>query len=146
MERVGHQLLAGAAGAADQDRHVGVGDAIDGLEQPVHGRAGPDDVLEPVRLAHLLEEPAMVAAEQYAFNHAPHDDAQLVVVEGLGHVVRRAQLHRLHRGLLRAVRGDHDDGQVGIERAGALEDLHAAHPVHAEIGDDQMEAAGLDPA
>ena len=146
VERVRDQLLAGAALAADEHRHVGVGDPVDGLEQPAHRRAGADDALEAVGAVHLLEEPAVVAAQQHAFHHAADDHPELVVVERLRDVVRGAELHRLHRGLLRAVGGDHDHGEVGIEGAGALEDLHAADAVHAQVGDHEVEAAGLDAA
>src|SRR5216117_4194925 len=144
VERVRHQLLAGAARAADQHGDVGVGDLVDGLEEPAHGRALPDDLLEAERALHLLEEPAVVAAEKHRVHHAADDQPELVVVEGLRHVVDGAELHRLHGDLLRAVGGDHDDRQVRVDAAGVLEHLHAADPVHAEIGDDDVEAPGLD--
>jgi hypothetical protein len=46
MQRIGHQLLAGPALAADQHGDVGVGDLVDGLEQTAHGRSAADDVAE----------------------------------------------------------------------------------------------------
>src|SRR5881397_4144984 len=144
VERVRDQLLAGTAPAADQHGHVGVGDLVDGLEEPAHGRALPDDLLEAEGALHLLEEPAVVAAQQHGVHHAAHDQAQLVVVEGLRHVVDGAELHRLHGDLLRAVGGDHDDRQVRVDAARVLEHLHAADAVHAEVGDDDVEAPDLD--
>ena len=63
----------------------------------------PTMLLEAEDAVHLLEEPAVVAPEERRLHHAPHDDAQLVVVEGLRQVVGGAELHRLHGDLLRAV-------------------------------------------
>src|SRR4029453_10931717 len=145
VQRVRHQLLPGAALAADEHGDVGVGDAVDGLEEPAHRRAGPHDALEPVRLGHLREQPAMIAPQQDAFHDPARDDAQRVVVEGLRDVVGGAELHGLHGRLLGAVRGDHDDRQVGIEPTGTFQHVHPAHAVHPQVGDDEVEAAGLDP-
>src|SRR5262249_60272617 len=39
---------------------------------------------------------------------------------------------------------DHDHGEVGIEGAGALEDVHPADAVHAQVGHHEVEAPGLD--
>ena len=65
VERVGDQLLAGAALAADQDGDVGVGDLVDGLEDAPHRRALADDLLEAVGALHLLEQAAVVAPQQH---------------------------------------------------------------------------------
>src|SRR5437667_242165 len=59
--------------------------------------------------------------------------AQFILTSGLA-----------RRGLRGAVGRDHDDRQVGVEAPGVLENLHAADAVHAEVGDDDVEAPGLD--
>jgi hypothetical protein len=146
VQRIGDQLLAGPALAPDQHGHVRVGDPLDGLEHPPHGLARADHLLEPVGALHLLEQPAVIAAQQRGLHGAAHDDAQLVVVEGFGQVVGGAELHRLDGGLLRPVRGDHHHGDVRVDGAGPLEHLHAAGPLHAEIGDHDVEVPRLDAA
>ena len=146
VKRIGDQLLPRSALATDEHGHVRVGDLFNHLEHPSHRGALADDLLEAEDLVHLLEQAAVIAAQEPRFHDAPDDDAELVVVERLGKVVRRAELHRLDRDLLRAVGGDHDDRQVGIDRPGVLENLHAVRAVHAEIGDHEVEASGLDPS
>src|SRR6185503_361015 len=80
VERVRDQLLPRPALAADQHRDVGVGDAIDGLEELPHDRARADELLEPVRALYLLEQPAVVALQEPALHGLPHHHAELVVV------------------------------------------------------------------
>ncbi len=93
VERVGDELLAGAALAAHQHRDVGVGDLVDGLEDAPHGGAPADDLLGEGAL-HLLEQAAVIALEPRVLHHAAHEHAELVVVEGLRQIVGRAVLHR----------------------------------------------------
>jgi hypothetical protein len=146
VERVGDQLLARPALAADEHGDVGVGHLGDGLEDARHRGTAADDLLEPERALDLGEEAAVVAPEQHVLHHAADDDAQLVVVEGLREVVLGPELHRLHGDLLRAVRRDHDRRGVRIGAAQMLEHAHAADAVHAQVGDDDVEGAGVDVA
>ncbi len=145
MNRARDQLLAGARFAANQNRHVGRRDLVDRLEHAHHRARSPDHVLEHAGLEpHLLEQLVVLALEQLRLHHLAHFQAQLVVVERLGQVILGAGLHRFDRDSLRAERGDHQHGACGIELAHMLEQFEPAHSLHAEVGDDDVEQAGLD--
>ena len=49
MESRGHELLARSGLAADQNRRLGAGDALDDLEHPFHGGIGAPQTLEELR-------------------------------------------------------------------------------------------------
>ena len=51
VERLGDDLLPGAALAGDEDARVGVGDPVEQLVELPHGRAVADELLEALRLA-----------------------------------------------------------------------------------------------
>src|SRR6185295_8388364 len=75
VQRVGDQLLAGAALAADQHRHVGIGHLGDDIEDAAHARAAADDLLEAEVALHLLEQAAVIALQLHRLEDAPDDDA-----------------------------------------------------------------------
>src|SRR5205807_1121087 len=67
VERLGDDLLPGAALAGDENARVGVGDPVEQLVELPHGRAVADELLEALRLAdqppqalHLLAERAVL--------------------------------------------------------------------------------------
>ena len=64
VERAGDEFLAGPRLALDQDGRVRVEHAAQGLEQPLHGRAGAQDLGEPVAVARLGEQAAVLVAER----------------------------------------------------------------------------------
>ncbi len=140
VDGIRDELLAGAARTADQDGEIGVGDLPHDVEHALHRGALPEDALEAVRARHLLLEAREIPAERDAFEDALDHQLELVVVERLRHVVGRAELHRLDRGALRAVCGDHDDGGLGRVLADPAEHVHARARAEAEVGDDEVEA------
>ncbi len=118
VEGAGDQLLARSAGAGDQHRHVLVGDAADGLEDLLHGRAAGDDEVGP-----LVHRP--LAGHHRGDVHGPADGqrpaddlAHLTQLQRLEEVVEGAELHGL-------------DGVVGVAAA-ADEDHRAARVQPAE--------------
>src|SRR5438552_1496036 len=143
--RVGDQLLPCAARAADEDRQVGVRHLADYVEDALHRGALADQAPELVRARDLLLEEPERAPHLHAVEQALHDQLDLVVVEGLGDVVGRAQLHRLDGDLLRAEGGDHDDRRLRRVLAHPAQHVHAAHTLQAEVGDDEVVARLREP-
>jgi hypothetical protein len=142
VDGAGQKLLAGAALAADQDRHVGSRDLLDLGEQPPHHR-GAADHRRGVARAELLLEVAVPALELAIRGGAPERQQHgLDVLERLGHVIERARLERADRGLGAAVAGDDDDRQVRRGRAGAEQELLPLHERHAEVERDQVVLVG----
>ena len=141
VQRVGDQLLAGAARAADQHREVGRRHLADHVEHALHGGALADQVLEAIRVRRLLLKQPQIAAQRHALEHALDHQLELVVVERLRHVVGGAELHRLDGDLLRAVGGDHDDRGVGRVLLDPAQQVHAGHLPEVEVGDDDVRRA-----
>ena len=148
-----HQLLARARLAGDQDRAGGGGDGLDEPEDRRHHLAAADDVAELVHGAErpleqqvlLLQLPALLAQLPLLERLADHlDDGRGELRAALLDVVRRAQPQGLDRGLLRGVGGDHDPEDVGVELLGGAQHLDAAHVGHADVGDEQVDPAGLE--
>ena len=63
---------------------------------------------------------------------------QLFGVVGLGEVAEHAALGRGHRVGNRAVRGEDDHRQSGIRGLDLLEERHAVHAVHAQVGEHEV--------
>ena len=72
------------------------------------------------------------------------DDADLVLVEGLGDVVEGARLERLDRVVDGAVRGEHDHRPRGIVAERGAEQIHPVDLGHAQIGDHQVDVVLLE--
>src|SRR5262245_46550511 len=142
VDGVGHQLLAGPARSTNEHGQVGVRDLADDIEHPLHGRALPDQALKAMALGDLLAEQLQVAPQRHAFQHPLDDQLELVIVERLRQVVRRAGLHRLDGDLLRAVGGDHDHRTVRAPLLRRPQHLHAGDALQVEVGDDELVAAG----
>ena len=145
----GDELLAGAALAGDQHRHVLGGDAADRLVHLAHGRRTAQDRVVRVGVRLGFSEDGGRLHPPGDLQGLANDPPQMTGVERLGEVVAGALLHRLDRLVGRPGRGDEDDrgpqahpadlpvdlkpgliGQVGVEkddvgaaRANALEPL-----------------------
>ena len=142
VERLGHQLLAGAALAPDQHAEVRLRDLLDGLEDPAHGRARADQLLEAVLALDLLEQQRFSRCRRVRSRARCTTSAHLVVVEGLGDVVLGAGLHGLDGDLLGAVGGDHHHQRSRPQLLGALQHVHAASAApQGQVREHQVEAA-----
>ena len=64
---------------------------------------------------------------------------QYLRLEGLEQVIGGAIAHRLHRVRHRAMRGDHDEGQVGVPGADIPKQVPAVHAVHLHIADHKID-------
>ena len=137
-------LLAGAALAEQQHGRVGARDLAQRVDHRLHRRIA---VGQPAGRSCLALALLAAVAQPAALERARHQQAQLVgPLDRLLEVVERAELHRLDRGLDRAVRGQHDDLDLGLLGARASHERHAVEAGHLEIGDDDVEALGFEPA
>ena len=112
------------------------------LEHGAHRGPAPDQVAHAELSLDARAQHAVLARELGALERAAHDQADLVVVEGLRDVVLRPELHGLDRDLLAAVRGDHHDRRLGLPL------LREAHHIEArralaerEVGQHEVERA-----
>ena len=140
VDRLGHQLLAGAALAHHQDR---------GARRRRLGDQA-EDLLHPLALAHDLGEArlvpergaqlAVLVLQAALVEPVAQDVEDLLVLEGLGDVVEGALLHRRDGGLHRGVGRDHQHDQVRVDLLQLLEDLEAAHLRQHHVHDGGVEA------
>ena len=86
------------------------------------------------------EQPLAVARPAAAGQRAADLGAQLVAQERLGQVVEGAALHRVHRGLDRAVRGHDQHGQPGLTGVHRLHQRDAVGRLHAQVEQREVEA------
>ena len=136
------QLLAGAALALDQHRHVRRGDAVGQLEKLAHGRARAD---HGAKLA-LRNQPALelkVFFRQFqVVKRLFHHEAQLVHLERFREIVVSAALHRLDRDFLRPVSGDHDDDRRTFLCLQLPQEVEPALFGHLDIEQEQVRTLG----
>ena len=126
MQRLGHQLLAGARLAGDEDRRVRAGDLADELEDLEHRPGGSDDALAlGGALAQLEPQRAHLRAEVGVVEDAAQGGQQVVDLERLGDVVVRAVLHGLDGGGAAAEGGHDDDLELVVLALQLLEDRQA---------------------
>ena len=145
VDRLRHELLPGPRLPTDQDGHVGLGDLPDEAEDLPHLAALPDDVPERVLLLDLL--PQARQERRLAARFDPPSDAQdqFLVVARLGQVVERSPADRLDRGVDRGVAGHHQDRQVGVDLPDGREERDAVQPLHAQVGEDEVERLRAEP-
>ena len=116
MQGTREELLAGAAGAADQHAGVGAGDQAGFAEQGMHGRAAADDLRAPVGAARTVVRSA--GGEHAGEFGAQGVAAAMLRQAGCGAVVQEC-------GGIEPVAGEHEDrqnrlvGVDGLQQAGA---------------------------
>ncbi|MNQ75336.1 hypothetical protein D3C85_901260 [compost metagenome] len=139
-----HQLLAGAGLALDQYGGIGRRDLADLAVEVLHGRTVADDANLATRVgrrlaalgrrtgARRLGAAGLLTLAQDACHGLEH----LVVVEGLGDVVDRAELHRVDRRAQAGVAG-HDQHR---RAAGQADQLGTRGAGQAQVAEHQVEA------
>jgi hypothetical protein len=132
VDRARHELLARAALAADEHDRLRLGGAIDEREALGHRGRSSEDVTTADR---ALDGPLHLRCAHRLVEHVEH----VLAFERLEQEVRRATLHRFHGELDRAVRREHDDGQLRVAGLELREERHPVHAGHAEIRDDRVE-------
>ena len=139
VDRLGDQLLAGAALAADQDVALGRRGPADQVEHLADRPALADDAVEPLALSQLLLEVAVLGGQATALQALADGEPDLFVLERLGQVVEGALPHRLDRALDGGVGGDHDDDLVRVALADAAHDLPAVHVRQHQVEQHQVD-------
>jgi hypothetical protein len=109
------------------------GDAGGGLEHLEHRLAAPHRVLEPVLVAELAAEGAVLGGEPALLEGAGGGELHRVHVVGLGDVVEGAAADRLDGAVHVAEGGDQDDRRVGRVAPERLGDGEAVHLRHADV-------------
>jgi hypothetical protein len=110
MDAAGHELLARAALAGDQDRGHVLGQRFDRLVDVAHRRTLSDDLAEALRALDDLAKTAVLALEIRHPQDLLDRHQQLVGIAGLHEIVPGPELHGLDRRLRAAVPGQ-DDGR-----------------------------------
>ena len=154
MHDVGQHFLAGAVGAGDEHRHVGMRHLRGHGRHRVQRLAFVDQAPEVVTLGELGARFGAPCARGDVFFHrgaqleqVAHGGQQARVVPGLGDVVGGAGLDEVHGGLQVRPCGEQDHRHVGVQGAQFLEQRDAflagggfAPEVH--VLDDQVHFLG----
>ena len=143
VDRLGHQLLAGAALAQDQDVALGRRGELDQVVDLLHRLALADQVVEPEALAELLLQVPVLGGEPPLVQPLADGEHHLFVLERLGDVVEGPLAHRLDGALDRGEGGDHHHHQVGIAPADLAQHLHAVHAGEHEVEEDEVDLLPL---
>ncbi len=138
VERLGHQLLAGAALAGDEHGGRRVRHALDHREdrRSSPGSARRARTCPCRRRRRSGTAPGAAPSGWRPPGRSPsRRSVDRVLLERLLDVIERARLDRLDGLAHRAVRRDHDDRHVRVVPRGRAQDLHAVGPRHAQIRD-----------
>ena len=141
VQRLGHELLAGAALAGDEHDRVGGSHPHD-APQNFADRGGPaDDALEFVAVFELGRQKRNLAGEASAVERVANLDQQLLLGKRLLNVVERAQPYGLDGAVDGAVRGHHDDLRQRLHLFDRAQHVDAVVRAHAQIGEHQVKCA-----
>src|SRR5689334_12025726 len=114
MDGAGKQLLTGSARTEQHHRHVGAGDALDGLGDLQHLRRGGNDRAEHRRRAPALEA-AVLLLDLIEMERPRDDQAEVVDVDRLLVEVIGTHSDRLERAFAGAMAAGDDDLRVGFQ-------------------------------
>ena len=92
----------------------------------------------------LRPEEDHLALEGALLQCPAHDGEDLVILEGLGQIVERAELHRRHRRAHGLHGGDEDHLHLLVDGLDPLEDLDAVHSREADVEEDEVDFARSD--
>ncbi len=144
VDRVGDELLAGPVFAFDEDVRVAAGDVLDELEQILHPLALADDVRELELVLELLFQLQVLGLQVLPLNRLPEQGQDPVGFDRLLEEVGGARLDRIHRLRNRAVAGDDDHFDVGLQLLEPLEQVESVHVRQHHIGDYRIRSPGLE--
>ena len=143
VQRLGHQFLAGAGLAGDQDGEVGVHQSRDDAVDLLHRRRAADDrqlLLRQIGLARRGY--GALAADERALD-CRH---QVADVEWFGQVFERTPLGGPNGGEQRVLRAHHDHGQARPQGADPRQQVERVLIRQGHVGDHDVTLAGGDPA
>jgi hypothetical protein len=132
-----HQLLAGAALAADEHRDACARHPRDLLVHPTHRHRAAPQRPKMARLGQLVGHVGHLGLQGGRFHQPRQHALQPQHVDRLDQVVRRPQAQRLHRGLHTRVSGDQHNFAVRHQLF-VLEQRHATAIRQLQIDQDQV--------
>ena len=138
VDRLGDELLAGAALAADQDRGARRPDLRDQREHLLHLRVVGDDVTERVALAQAIAQLPRFLDQARLVHRAVDHGRQGREVERLGEVILGPLLHRLDGAADGAEGGHHHEDRSRRGRLRLVHEGDAIEPGHLQIGEDHV--------
>src|SRR5581483_4942737 len=139
VDRVGDDLLAGAALALDEDRRLAAGRGLDDAPDALHRLALADELMDAACLRQLLLEALLAIDEAPPLEGLPDEMQDLVGGEGLRDVVVSAALDGVDRGGDRPLTRNHDDLGRGPAPLHAVEELEAADARQREVGEHDVD-------
>ena len=126
MDRLGHDVLAGAALAFQQHgRRLAGADLSDQLHHVVHRLTLADQLDVAVALSLFGLEPPHIPPQSGGLQRLLDDHRELVEIDRLGQVVEGPELHRLHGALDRAVGGHHHHRDLRLLLPDPFENLYS---------------------
>jgi hypothetical protein len=144
VDRPRHELLPRAALSGDQHGERVPRDRADELIELLHQRVLSHELVEVALALELRSEVDDLAIEGAPLEGAPDQGQDLVLVERLGQVVERPELHGGHRRADGLNGGHQDHFHVLVDRLDPLQDLDAVHAGEADIQEDQVHRRALD--
>ena len=144
VNQLGHMLLARAAGAGHQHRHVGRRNEPDIFVKPLRGIAAALDVigtLLPRFLRRSGGNGRLLTAGSRDVERFADLFQQFVGIDRLGHVIPRAQLHAAHGVLYLGVARHHDHRNLHMLPGHPLQQGDAVLVGQAHIAQHERESA-----
>ena len=134
MDRPRQQRFAGAAFAGHQHGRAAVGDGLRQIENLQHLVIVADDVLEPEPHFQLLAKRLIFEQQRLLANGLLDHDADFIIDDRLGEIVKGSHLGRLDGAFDRAVAGDDDGDHVRGAAAKIAEKFGGLDPRHVDVG------------
>ena len=141
VDRPRDELLPRPALPRDQHGERVPRDRADQLVELLHQRVLADQLVEVALPRQLRPEVDHLAVEGAPLERAADQGQDLVLVERLGHVVERAELHGGHRGADGLDGGHQDHLDVLVDRLDPLQDLDAVHARQPHVQEDEVHRA-----
>ena len=142
VDRVGDQLLAGAALPDDQDRRPRRGDHLDLPVHPLHRGGAANEAAEGGHVDDAGAELEVLLLELPRLENRSDLQAKLLdVLDRLEEELVRSLFHRLDRERHRSVRRDHQEPDPRIDVPRFREHVHPVLSGHHQVGDDERHIA-----
>jgi hypothetical protein len=143
VQGAGHELLAGAALASDQDGDVRVRHLLDDLAHLAHLGSVPSQDHHLGLVAGPTAQLRDLLLERALLERLLEGQLELFHLEGLAQEVRGPEAHRLDDGARLTVSGQHHHGHVREALLEALEGLETVHARQDHVQGDQIRPGAL---